>query len=160
MPRSTNKYKFIEDEEARSVAMRKGKKSLIKKMSELTTRFSDVDACLVIYDKEGGPLTVWPSTAEAQRLIQKYVESKKCSVNAMQNHAAFLEKKIAKVKENTRILMMKHLHDVNAIGEITCKETLSELRSMLARETEVMEALIKEKEASSSTSSSSKPDGV
>ncbi|XP_076906957.1 MADS-box transcription factor PHERES 2-like [Bidens hawaiensis] len=167
MPRSTNKHQFIEDEEARNETLRKGKKCLIKKMSELT-KFGDVDACFVMYDKEGGPPTVWPSTAEAHRLIEKYYESKRQRVNAMQNYAVFLEKRVAEMKKEFEIqkekymrnLMMKNLYDVNAISEITCKETLSAMRDMLVREQKVMNALIKEKEASSSTSTSSKPNGV
>ncbi|XP_076937614.1 agamous-like MADS-box protein AGL80 [Bidens hawaiensis] len=166
MPRSTNKHQFIEDEEARNEAMREGKESLMKKMSELT-KFGDADACFVMYDKEGGPPTVWPSTAEAHRLIELYDESKRQSANAMQDHSAFLVKQIAEAKKelemqkekNIRDLMLKCLYDVNAVSEITCEETLSAMWAMLAREQKVSHALIKEKVAGGSTASSSKPEG-
>ncbi|XP_076947959.1 agamous-like MADS-box protein AGL80 [Bidens hawaiensis] len=144
--------------------MRKRKACLIKKMTELKT-LCGVDACLVLYEKEDAPPTVWPSNAEAERLIQKFDESPLTmgNANARQDHPAFMKKSIAKVKKQMdkekdkylKNLMVKCLFDDNAISEINSVEELAAVRGMILSEMEVVNDLIEERKASSAGASSS-----
>ncbi|XP_076894359.1 agamous-like MADS-box protein AGL80 [Bidens hawaiensis] len=164
MPRSKIKYQFIEDERARNVTMKKRNASLIKKMSELKT-LCGVESCLVLYEKEDAPPTVWPSNAEAERLIQKFDESPLTmgNANARQDHPDIMKKTIAKVKKQMdkekekylKNLMVKCLFDDNAIGEINNVEELDAVRSMILSEIEVINDLIEERKASNNVASSS-----
>ncbi|KAI3762102.1 hypothetical protein L1987_52525 [Smallanthus sonchifolius] len=151
MTRSTVKYQFIEDERARKVTMRKRKSSLMKKISELKI-LCDVDACLVMYEKDDGPLDVWPSPCEAHRVIQRFKESRLWSANAMQDHATFLQKSIVKMKKhfgrenekNLKHLMVKCLFDESALREINNQEVLDGLRASVESEIEVIDDMIQE----------------
>ncbi|KAK1421903.1 hypothetical protein QVD17_24624 [Tagetes erecta] len=151
MTRSMVKYQFIEDERARNVTMRKRKASLLKKISELKI-LCDVDACLVMYEKDDSPPEVWPSLSQAHHVIQRFKESHLWSSNAMQDHATFLKKSIAKMKKhlekekekNSKHLMVKCLFDANALSGIDNQEVLDGLRSSVESEIEEIDELIQE----------------
>ncbi|KAJ0507291.1 putative transcription factor MADS-type1 family [Helianthus annuus] len=151
MTRSMVMYQFIEDERVRNVTMRKRKASLMKKMSELKI-LCDVDACLVMYETDDSPPDVWPSPSEAHRVIQRFNKSPMWSPNALQDHSAYLEKQIAKMKKqlakekekNMKHLMVKCLFDENALSEVNNQEVLDGVRSAIDSEIEAIDDMIKE----------------
>ncbi|KAL8236587.1 hypothetical protein R6Q59_017668 [Mikania micrantha] len=151
MTRSMVKYRFIEDERARNVTLRKRKASLLKKISELKI-LCDVDACLVMYEKDDGPADMWPSSSEAHRVIQRFKESRLWSANAMQDHSCFLQKSIARMKKhierekekNLKHLMVKCLFDKKVLisDEMKGEGVLDGLLSSVESEIEVIDDMI------------------
>ncbi|CAH1419809.1 unnamed protein product [Lactuca virosa] len=87
------------NERARNTTLQKRKASLFKKMIELKC-LCDVDSCLVMYEKDEVPPEVWPSPSEAQRVMQKFQNSKILGASAMLDQKVFLQKSIMKMKKN------------------------------------------------------------
>ncbi|XP_071713399.1 agamous-like MADS-box protein AGL80 [Rutidosis leptorrhynchoides] len=148
MTRSPIKYQFLADERVRKVTFKKRKTSLLKKAHELKT-LCDVDMCLVMYENDDGPPSVWPSVPEARRVIKRYQGSNLWSANATQDHKSFLERNIAKMKKHLererekglKHSMVKCLFDENAINEIK-HENLQSVIDLVDKEIKSIDEVI------------------
>ncbi|KAL7582327.1 agamous-like MADS-box protein AGL80 [Lactuca sativa] len=145
MTRSIVKYQFMANERARNTTLQKRKVSLFKKMIELKC-LCDVDACLVMYEKDEVPPEVWPSPSEAQRVMQKFQNSKILGASAMLDQKAFLQKSIMKMKKdldkekekNVKCSMLICLFDEND------QEDLEGLKGSIESEIRLVDLMIKD----------------
>ncbi|KAE8666336.1 Pentatricopeptide repeat-containing protein, putative isoform 1 [Hibiscus syriacus] len=71
MGRKKTTYELITNEFARKTTLKKRKAGLLKKLSELTT-LCDVPACAIIFTSYDARPDVWPSQAEACRILEKF----------------------------------------------------------------------------------------
>nr|XP_043616174.1 agamous-like MADS-box protein AGL80 [Erigeron canadensis] len=148
MTRSMVKYKFMEDASARNVTLKKRKASLLKKMDEVKT-LCDVDACLVMYEKEGDPPVLWPSASEARRVVDKFDKSIIWGANSRLDHIGFLKNNLTKMKKhlkkekkkNLKNSMLKCLFDDNEFSEIK-QEDLEGLHAFIDSEIQVIDEMI------------------
>ncbi|KAI3507101.1 hypothetical protein L1887_21868 [Cichorium endivia] len=144
MTRSIVKYQFMANERARNTTLQKRKSSLFKKMNELKC-LCDVDACLVMYEKDESPPEVWPSDSEAHRVVKKFKNSRIIGANAMLDQKAFLQKNITKMKKhlekekekNVKREMVRCLFDENNPVD------LEGLKGFIESEIRLIDVLIK-----------------
>ncbi|XP_024969028.1 agamous-like MADS-box protein AGL80 [Cynara cardunculus var. scolymus] len=145
------KYQYIADEKARNETLKKRKPNLIKKMNELKS-LCDVDACLIMYDKNGAAPEVWPNPLEAERVLHKFQEATTgAPASATLDQIAFLQKSISKMKKqlqkekekNQRRMMLRMLFDKDAPSPQTPEE-LKILLATIDREIKVVDRLIEE----------------
>ncbi|KAL4557491.1 hypothetical protein LXL04_035671 [Taraxacum kok-saghyz] len=144
MTRSVVKYQFVANERARNTSLHKRKASLFKKINELKC-LCDIDACLVMYEKDDSPPEVWPSPSEAQRVMQKFQKSRVLGSSAMLDQKAFLEKNMMKTKKhlekekekNVKRSMLTCLFDENN------RENFEGLKSCIESEIRLIDVMIK-----------------
>ncbi|XP_004500453.1 agamous-like MADS-box protein AGL80 [Cicer arietinum] len=97
--RNKVKLAFMINDSARKITYNKRKKSLMKKIKELTT-LCGIDACAIVYSDFNSQPEVWPSPWEIERIITKfkayseYEQGKK-----MLDQESFLMQRIVKSKE-------------------------------------------------------------
>ncbi|CAK9162684.1 unnamed protein product [Ilex paraguariensis] len=115
MVRSMVKYELIANENARRETFRKRKAGLLKKASELKT-LCNIDACAIIYNKDGGPPDVWPSSVEAHRLLHRFNNLPiMVKTSTMMDQEGFLIRNLERLNKNlekekkTRQLEMEQL---------------------------------------------------
>lgn len=93
------KLAFMVNDSARKITYTKRKKSLIKKIDELTT-LCGIEACAIIYSDFHSEPEIWPSQWEVQRVVTKfrsYSEFEKGK--KMLNQESFLAQRIVKSNE-------------------------------------------------------------
>ncbi|KAG6485095.1 hypothetical protein ZIOFF_053624 [Zingiber officinale] len=102
MARKKLKLAWITNDSTRRATFKKRRKGLMKKASELAT-LCDVKACVIVYAPQEPHPEVWPSVAEATRVLARFKslpemeQSKK-----MMNQEAFLRQRAAKLREQHR----------------------------------------------------------
>ncbi|XP_058782064.1 agamous-like MADS-box protein AGL80 [Vicia villosa] len=102
MTRKKVKLAFIENDTSRKTTYNKRKKSLLKKVDELTT-LCGIDACAIIYSPYDPQPEIWPSPWGVQKVLSKFrampelEQSKK-----MVNQESFLKQSILKAKEQVK----------------------------------------------------------
>lgn len=93
------KLAFIVNDSARKISYNKRKKSLMKKIDELTT-LCGIDACAIVYSDFDPQPEVWPSPWEVQRIITKFkTYSEFEQGRKMLDQESFLKQRIVKAKE-------------------------------------------------------------
>ncbi|XP_031103983.1 agamous-like MADS-box protein AGL80 [Ipomoea triloba] len=114
MTRKKVKLAFITNDSARKATLKKRKKGLIKKVSELST-LCGIDACAIIYSPYENQPEVWPSTAGAQRVVAQFKRMPEMEQSKkMVNQEGFIRQRIAKASEQ-----LKKQHKENREKEIT-----------------------------------------
>ncbi|KAK3118950.1 hypothetical protein QOZ80_9BG0711180 [Eleusine coracana subsp. coracana] len=90
---------WIANDSTRRATFKKRRKGLMKKASELAT-LCDVDACVVAYGEGESQPEVWPSVAEAARVLARFKampELDQCK--KMMDMEGFLKQRIDKLRE-------------------------------------------------------------
>ncbi|KAG0500929.1 hypothetical protein HPP92_001001 [Vanilla planifolia] len=102
MARKKVSLSLIANEATRRATLKKRRKGLMKKVKELSI-LCDVRACAIVYSPQEAQPEVWPSVAEATRLLTRFrsmpemEQSKK-----MLNQETFLRQRVAKLHEQLR----------------------------------------------------------
>ncbi|CAK8566081.1 unnamed protein product [Lathyrus sativus] len=99
MTRKKVKLAFIVNDAARQATYKKRKKSVLKKIDELST-LCGIEACAIIYSPYDPQPEIWPSPCGVQNVLSKFKsmpEFKKS--RKMVNQETFLEQRILKGKE-------------------------------------------------------------
>ncbi|CAH9081733.1 unnamed protein product [Cuscuta epithymum] len=114
MTRKKVKLAFIANDSARKATLKKRKKGLMKKVSELST-LCGVDACAIIYSPYENQPEVWPNTAGAQRVVAQFKRMPEMEQSKkMMNQESFIRQRIAKASEQ-----LKKVQKENREKEIT-----------------------------------------
>ncbi|VFQ60639.1 unnamed protein product [Cuscuta campestris] len=114
MTRKKVKLAFISNDSARKATLKKRKKGLMKKVSELST-LCGIDACAIIYSPYENQPEVWPNTAGAQRVVAQFKRMPEMEQSKkMVNQESFIRQRIAKAGEQ-----LKKLRRENREKEIT-----------------------------------------
>ncbi|KAK2664753.1 hypothetical protein Ddye_003327 [Dipteronia dyeriana] len=71
MTRKKVKLCYIADDSTRKVTLKKRKKGLLKKVSELSI-LCGIDACAIVYSPYNNQPDVWPSHQEVQRIVSQF----------------------------------------------------------------------------------------
>ncbi|KAL5077054.1 hypothetical protein RYX36_016038 [Vicia faba] len=96
MTRKKVKLAFIENNTARKSAYNKRKKSLVKKVDELTT-LCGIDACAIIYGPYDPQPEIWPSPSGVQEVLSKFMTVPEVEQSRkMMNQESFLKQRISK----------------------------------------------------------------
>ncbi|OAY73581.1 agamous-like MADS-box protein AGL80 [Ananas comosus] len=102
MARKKVNLAWISNDSTRRATFKKRRKGLMKKASELAT-LCDVRACVVVYAPGEAQAEVWPSPAEAARVLARFKsmpEMEQCK--KMMNQEGFLRQRVAKAQEQLR----------------------------------------------------------
>ncbi|XP_057999493.1 agamous-like MADS-box protein AGL80 [Hevea brasiliensis] len=102
MTRKKVKLAYITNDSARKETLKRRKKGLMKKVSELST-LCGIDACAIIYSPHDSQPEVWPSLVGVQSMLAQFEnipqmeQSKK-----MVNQDSFLRERICKANEHLK----------------------------------------------------------
>ncbi|OAY72853.1 Agamous-like MADS-box protein AGL80 [Ananas comosus] len=102
MARKKVSLAWIANDSMRRATFKKRRKGLMKKASELAT-LCDVRTCVVVYGPGEAQAEVWPSPAEAARVLARFKsmpEMEQCK--KMMNQEGFLRQRVAKAQEQLR----------------------------------------------------------
>ncbi|CAL9767573.1 unnamed protein product [Musa acuminata subsp. burmannicoides] len=102
MARKKVNLAWIANDSTRRATLKKRKKGLMKKVSELAT-LCNVKACMIIYGPQEQQPEAWPSAQEAARLLERFKsmpEMEKC--RKMMDQEGFLRQRAAKLQEQLR----------------------------------------------------------
>ncbi|OAY66176.1 Agamous-like MADS-box protein AGL80 [Ananas comosus] len=102
MARKKVSLAWIANDSTRRATFKKRRKGLMKKASELAT-LCDVRTCVVVYGPGEAQGKVWPSPAEAARVLARFKsmpEMEQCK--KMMNQEGFLRQRVAKAQEQLR----------------------------------------------------------
>ncbi|XP_058782043.1 agamous-like MADS-box protein AGL80 [Vicia villosa] len=98
MTRGKLKLAFIENDKARKLTYNKRKKSLVKKVDEITT-LCGVDACAIIYGPYDPQPEIWPSPSGVEKVLSKFKTAPEFDQSRrMVNQESFLQQRISKGK--------------------------------------------------------------
>jgi len=117
MTRKKVKLAFISNDSTRKASYKKRKKSIIKKVRELTI-LCGIPACAIISDPFDSNTEVWPNLEEAKQVIARYQNSYMKDERKNVNQESFLLQMIAKAREQLR----KQRHD-NHENELNIRMT-------------------------------------
>ena len=102
MTRKKVKLTFITNENGRKATLKKRKKGLIKKISELST-LCGINACAIIYSPQDSQPEVWPSPLGVQETISEFRKMSELDQSKkMMNQESFLKQRIVKCKEQVK----------------------------------------------------------
>ncbi|WOL08857.1 agamous-like MADS-box protein [Canna indica] len=102
MPKKKVDLAYIAKDSTRRSSYKKRKKGLTKKVSELAT-LCNVSACMILYGPQEGQLEVWPSEAEAARVVarlRRMSPVEQC--RSMMNQEDYLRQRAAKLHDQLR----------------------------------------------------------
>lgn len=103
MARKKVKLEYIANDASRRATFKKRRKGLIKKVSELST-LCDVKACLVVYGHDEPVPEVWPSGAEAVRVVARLKRMPEMEQSKkMMDQEGFMRQRIAKLQEQVSL---------------------------------------------------------
>ncbi|CAJ1960578.1 unnamed protein product [Sphenostylis stenocarpa] len=94
---------FIVNNHDRKVSYRRRKKSLLKKMEELST-LCGVEACAIVYSSFDQEPQIWPSESGVQNVVEKFRTVPEWKKNKMGNQESVIETSIVKCKKKIRKL--------------------------------------------------------
>ena len=141
--RSKVKLAFIVNDAARKATYKKRKKSLFKKVVELST-LCGIEACAIVYGPYEPQPEIWPSSEGVQTVLSKFMtmhEFQKCK--KMMDHESFLihrvlkaeDKLKKKIKENREqemtILMTRCLNEGKVLADNMSTDDLSYLSLLI-----------------------------
>ncbi|XP_058768465.1 agamous-like MADS-box protein AGL80 [Vicia villosa] len=93
------KLAFMVNDSARKITYTKRKKSLIKKIDEITT-LCGIEACAIVYSDFHSEPEIWPSPWEVQRVVTKFRSYSDFEKGKkMLNQESFLMQRIVKSQE-------------------------------------------------------------
>ncbi|XP_058762979.1 agamous-like MADS-box protein AGL80 [Vicia villosa] len=96
MTRKKVKLAFIENDKARKLAYNKRKKSLVKKVDEIST-LCGIDACSIIYGPYDPQPEIWPSPSGVEKVLLKFKTAPEFEQSRrMVNQESFLRQRISK----------------------------------------------------------------
>ncbi|PNX91235.1 agamous-like mads-box protein agl80-like [Trifolium pratense] len=133
MARNKVKLAFISDESKRRASYIKRKRSLIKKVTELTT-LCDVPACAVISSPFDSHIDVWPNLEGAKNVIERYQNSTVINESKNVSHQRFIMQRTAKARDQLKklkhgnrekelnLLMFEYLQNNNISYDLTPEE--------------------------------------
>nr|AIZ95431.1 MADS35 [Apostasia odorata] len=99
MARKKVKLEWIANDSARRATLKKRRKGLLKKASELST-LCDVKACLILFAAGEPQPEVWPSRHEAARILAKLKRLPEMEQGKkMMNQEGFMRQRITKLQE-------------------------------------------------------------
>ncbi|XP_008801454.1 agamous-like MADS-box protein AGL80 [Phoenix dactylifera] len=102
MARKKVKLEWIVNDSARRATLKKRKKGLMKKVSELST-LCDVKACLIVYGPNEPQPEVWPSAPDAMRVLARLKKMPEMEQSKkMMNQEGFMRQRIMKLQEQLR----------------------------------------------------------
>ncbi|GAB2287243.1 hypothetical protein Dimus_021626 [Dionaea muscipula] len=108
MTRKKTKLEFIEDDYSRKTCFRKRKKSLLKKMEEIST-LCGIQACAVIYSPYDAEPEAWPDKDEARALVGRFRSLPHMEqTKKMMNHDEFLKARISTLEEQLKKLQLSN----------------------------------------------------
>ncbi|CAK8566076.1 unnamed protein product [Lathyrus sativus] len=114
------KLAFMVNDSARKITYTKRKKSLIKKIDELTT-LCGIEACAIVYSDFHLEPEIWPSPWEVQRIVTKfrsYSEFEKGK--KMLNQESFLTQRILKSNEQLAKLQRSNWEQEKSLVLFQC----------------------------------------
>ncbi|XP_058762984.1 agamous-like MADS-box protein AGL80 [Vicia villosa] len=96
MTRRKLKLAFIENDKARKLTYNKRKKSLLKKVDEITT-LCGIYACAIIYGPYDPRPEIWPSPSRVEKVLSKFKTAPEFDQSRrMVNQESFLKQRISK----------------------------------------------------------------
>jgi hypothetical protein len=101
MTRKKVKLAFISNDSTRKASYKKRKKSIIKKVRELTI-LCGIPACAIISDPFDSKTEVWPNLEEAKQVIERYQNSYMKDGRKNVNQESFLLQQITKARDQLR----------------------------------------------------------
>ncbi|KAF1895097.1 hypothetical protein Lal_00022594 [Lupinus albus] len=102
MARRNTKHTYIVNDAKRNVTYKKGKSSLIKKTMEIST-LCGVDACAIIYNRNGLEPEVWPSHFGVQGVLYKFLTLHPLEQSGkMFGQESFLKQRIVKAQDQLK----------------------------------------------------------
>ncbi|CAK8566083.1 unnamed protein product [Lathyrus sativus] len=145
MTRTKVKLAFIENNSARKATYNKRKKSLVKKVDELTT-LCGIDACAIIYGPYDSRPVIWPSPSGVQEVLSKFRTASEIGQSKkIVNQESFLKQRISKVEkqlekkwsdnreQETTMLMFQCLYAANTVSNHMSLGDLNDLAWMIDR---------------------------
>ncbi|WVY93231.1 agamous-like MADS-box protein AGL80 [Vigna radiata var. radiata] len=107
------KLAFIANDCARRASYRRRKKSMLKKIEELST-LCGVEACAIVYSSFDQEAQIWPSESGVQNVVEKFRTMPEWKKHKMGNQESVMEKSIMKGKRK-----IAKLEEENKEMEIT-----------------------------------------
>lgn len=102
MARKKVNLAYIANDAARRATFKKRRRGLIKKVQELAT-LCDVPACIIIYAPHEAQPEVWPSEAEARRILHRFRDLPELEQNKrMMNQEQFLHQRVTKMMDQVK----------------------------------------------------------
>ncbi|KAJ1425562.1 hypothetical protein SESBI_10910 [Sesbania bispinosa] len=101
MARRKVRVAYIPNDSTRKTTYKKRKKSIIKKVSELTV-LCGVQACAIISSPFDSQMEVWPSPEEAKQVIDRYKNAPVIDESKNVNQESFLMQRIDKAKDQLK----------------------------------------------------------
>ncbi|XAR54252.1 hypothetical protein NMG60_11029298 [Bertholletia excelsa] len=102
MTRKKVTLSYIAHESTRKSTFKKRKRGLLKKVLELST-LCGVEACVIIFNPQGGEPDVWPSHLGVQRVIARFRNMPDMDQNKkMENQETFTRHRLSKVEDQLR----------------------------------------------------------
>ncbi|PSS10074.1 Agamous-like MADS-box protein [Actinidia chinensis var. chinensis] len=110
MTRKKVNLAYIANASARKVTLKKRKKGLMKKVSELCT-LCDVDACAIISGPHDFQPDVWPSDSGVKRVIERFKTMPELQQHTkMVNQESFTQQRINKAEELLKKQLKENHH--------------------------------------------------
>ncbi|XP_047152669.1 agamous-like MADS-box protein AGL80 [Vigna umbellata] len=107
------KLAFIANDCARRASYRRRKKSMLKKIEELST-LCGVEACAIVYSPFDQEAQIWPSESGVQNVVERFRTMPEWKKHKMGNQESVMEKSIMKGKRK-----IAKLEEENKEMEIT-----------------------------------------
>ncbi|XP_058783799.1 agamous-like MADS-box protein AGL80 [Vicia villosa] len=102
MTRKMVKLAFIENDKARKLTYNKRKKSLMKKVDEITT-LCDIEACAIIYGPYDPQPEIWPSPSGVEKVLTKFKAAPEYDQSRrMVDQESFLKQRIGKAEKQLK----------------------------------------------------------
>ncbi|KAF1894875.1 hypothetical protein Lal_00022369 [Lupinus albus] len=123
MARRNTKLGYIANDAKRNATYKKRKNSLIKKTMEIST-LCGVDACAIIYNRNGFQPEVWPSHFEVQKVLYKFltmpplVQSRK-----MFDQESYLKQRIMKAQDQLKKKEIQNRKEMMSLLMFKCIST-------------------------------------
>lgn len=136
------KLEFIVNDGKRRISYEKRKKSLLKKVAELSI-LCGVEACAIVYSEFDSHPQIWPSPLEFARVVNKYRSVPEMgSTRKKLNQESYLnqrihraKKQLVKTRKNIRekevnFIMFQCLGEPHVVGNL-CRFDLTDINSLI-----------------------------
>ncbi|KAE9598947.1 hypothetical protein Lal_00022395 [Lupinus albus] len=123
MARRNTKHTYIVNDARRNATYKKRKSSIIKKTMEIST-LCGVDACAIIYNRNGLQPEVWPSHFGVQSVLYKFLtihpleQSRK-----MFDQQSFLKQRIMKAQDKLKKKKAQNRKEMMSLLMVKCLST-------------------------------------
>ncbi|XP_073136867.1 agamous-like MADS-box protein AGL80 [Henckelia pumila] len=135
---------YLNTESQRKASFKKRCKGFMKKVEELST-LCGVEACAVTYSEFQSQPAVWPSPAEARRVLERFMERPEMDkARFMQNQMSFTRQLIERARNKIRRLQRENKRKELAIFMFRCIEGTANIGDFDVRDTGEMNVVINE----------------